>query len=382
MSEYQYYQFQAVDRPLTDDQQQELRRISSRAHITPSGFVNTYNYGDLHADPVVLLEKYFDAFCYLSNGGTRQLMFKFPIGLFERESLEKYCLDDIFSIRRKGEYLILEFYSESEDYEWEEGEGWLASMISLREDLLRGDSRCMYLAWLLGVQQELVDYVEHEPPVPAGLDDLNGALSAFIEFMRIDPDLVTVAARCSNRMQETGREQEIKTWVQRIDTAEKNEIIVRLVNGKEPHLGSELYRRFLRFRGTDETIFTTVKRRTSGELLEQSDAFARERLEKEAQEHARQEALLKKGNAARRTKYLESLAGREDELWPKINELVSGKRPVDYDQALQLLLDLGEIAKTRSAKQVFNSRLEKLRWEHRRKSSLLKRLDKAGLTGN
>ena len=43
MSEYQYYEFQAVDRPLTEEMQQGLRRISSRAHITPTGFVNVYN---------------------------------------------------------------------------------------------------------------------------------------------------------------------------------------------------------------------------------------------------------------------------------------------------------------------------------------------------
>lgn len=283
MSEYQYYEFQAIDRPLTDEQQQGLRRISSRAHITPTGFVNVYNYGDLHADSVALLEKCFDAFCYLANWGTRQLMFRIPIDLIDEESVGKYCLEDIFSLRRKGEYLILAIDSESEEYEWEEGEGWLSSMISLREDLLCGDFRCLYLAWLLGVQQEWVDYAEHEPPVPAGLEDLNGALSAFIQFMRIDPDLVTVAARCSKSVHETGREQEIKKWVQGIDTAEKNEIIFRVINGNEPHLGSALYQRFLRFRDTDNTISTTEKRRTAGELLEQVDACAKERLEREGQ---------------------------------------------------------------------------------------------------
>jgi hypothetical protein len=35
VSEYQYYEFQAIDRPLTKDQIQELRSISSRAEITP-----------------------------------------------------------------------------------------------------------------------------------------------------------------------------------------------------------------------------------------------------------------------------------------------------------------------------------------------------------
>jgi hypothetical protein len=329
-----------------------------------------------------LLEKCFDAFCYLANWGTRQLMFRIPIALIDPELVGQYCFDYMFSIRRKGEYLILEFESESEEHEWEEGEGWLASMISLRDDLIRGDFRCLYLAWLLGVQQELVDYVGYEPPVPAGLDDLNGALAAFIRFMRIDTDMVTVAARCSGRMRETGREQEIKKWVQYLDTAEKDEIIFRLIKGNEPHLGSELYQRFLRFHDTDDSTSTTEKRRTVGELLEQADACVKERLKREAQEHARKLAVLKKQNAARRKKYLESLAGCEEELWLKVNALISGRRPGDYDQALQLLLDLGELVTKRSEKLLFNSRLEKLRREHQRKSSMMKRLDEAGLTGN
>ena len=37
MSEYQYYEFQAIDRPLTDDEQKTLRRYSGRARITRRG---------------------------------------------------------------------------------------------------------------------------------------------------------------------------------------------------------------------------------------------------------------------------------------------------------------------------------------------------------
>jgi hypothetical protein len=34
VSEYQYYEFLALDRPLTDKQRAELRKLSSRAEIT------------------------------------------------------------------------------------------------------------------------------------------------------------------------------------------------------------------------------------------------------------------------------------------------------------------------------------------------------------
>jgi hypothetical protein len=46
VSEYQYYEFVAVDRPLTPEQQGELRALSTRARITSSSFVNDYQWGD------------------------------------------------------------------------------------------------------------------------------------------------------------------------------------------------------------------------------------------------------------------------------------------------------------------------------------------------
>ena len=46
MSEYQYYEFQAIDRPLTADEMATLRQYSTRARITPTSFVNEYNWGD------------------------------------------------------------------------------------------------------------------------------------------------------------------------------------------------------------------------------------------------------------------------------------------------------------------------------------------------
>jgi hypothetical protein len=66
VSEYQYYEFAAVDRPLDDRQLGELRALSTRADITSTSFVNTYNWGSFQGDPRVMMEKYFDAFLYLT----------------------------------------------------------------------------------------------------------------------------------------------------------------------------------------------------------------------------------------------------------------------------------------------------------------------------
>jgi hypothetical protein len=43
MSEYQYYEFRAIDKPLTEKDMRTLRDLSTRARITPTSFVNEYN---------------------------------------------------------------------------------------------------------------------------------------------------------------------------------------------------------------------------------------------------------------------------------------------------------------------------------------------------
>jgi hypothetical protein len=65
MSEYQYYEFLAIDRPLTEEEMDELRALSTRAAITPVSFTNEYNWGNFKGDPYKLMQRHFDAHVYV-----------------------------------------------------------------------------------------------------------------------------------------------------------------------------------------------------------------------------------------------------------------------------------------------------------------------------
>jgi hypothetical protein len=88
MSEYQYYEFLAIDRPLSADEMGELRALSTRAEITPWSFVNTYDWGNFRGNPSTLMERYFDAFLYLANWGTHRLMLRVPRRLLDQKTAE------------------------------------------------------------------------------------------------------------------------------------------------------------------------------------------------------------------------------------------------------------------------------------------------------
>jgi hypothetical protein len=179
MSEYQYYEFLALDRPLTEKQRAELRSISTRAEITATRFVNEYEWGDLKGDPRTMMERYFDAFLYVANWGTRRLMFRLSSAVLDAATAAQYCDTDTASLTETGSHLILSFYADREpdDY-WEEPGGQLAAMVQARSELAAGDLRLLYLAWLLALQSDEVDDEDTEPPVPAGLGNLSASLQA------------------------------------------------------------------------------------------------------------------------------------------------------------------------------------------------------------
>lgn len=94
MSEYQYYGFQAIDRPLSEDDMRWLRGLSTRAQITKTSFVNVYNWGNLREDPVKLMERCFDVFVYSANWGSRRFMLRLPRASFDAARAEQYCAGD------------------------------------------------------------------------------------------------------------------------------------------------------------------------------------------------------------------------------------------------------------------------------------------------
>src|SRR5712671_3894706 len=221
VSEYQYYEFLAVDRPLSEEQRAQLRSISSRAEITATRFTNEYQWGDLKGDPRKMVERYFDAFLYLANWGTRQLMFRLPRGVLDAETARQYFYTDATAPTETDSHLILSLsvdQEEADDY-WDEPGGQLAAMVQARSELAAGDLRLLYLAWLLALQSDEVDNDDTEPPVPAGLGNLSASLQAVVDFFEIDEDLIAVAAASSPTIQEP---EGMAGWIASLPEQEKD----------------------------------------------------------------------------------------------------------------------------------------------------------------
>ena len=247
MSEYQYYEFRTLDRSLSEQQIRELRACSTRATITSTQFVNSYRWGDLRGDPRKWMEKYFDAFAYVANWGTHQLMFRFPRRWVDYKSIQRHCDGDAISSWAKDDIVVIRFISQDEggDSCDDDGEGWLSSLVPLRDDIARGDNRALYLAWLASAQNRELSETDLEPPVPDGLKELTPSLKALTEFLRLDSHLVTAAAQTSSKMKAlTGTKYE--NWIKSLSVKDKTEWLLRFASGEENRVDLELLKLYLK----------------------------------------------------------------------------------------------------------------------------------------
>jgi len=379
VSEYQYYEFRAVDRPLDEHALRTLRSLSTRAEITPTSFVNTYNWGDFKGDPDVLIEKCFDAFVYVANWGTRRFVLRLPAKPLSRELLSYYCGSESVRARKAGEFIVIDFCRQEDGGEWEEGEGWMASLLPLRGDLLRGDHRCLYLGWLCCAQSEELDDDEIEPPVPPGLKALSGSLEAFAEFMGIDHDLIEVAASESAHLATPPNRNVLAAWIRALPEKDKDALLVDAALNAASVTGAEILRRFDLSQVNTPPTEAQAKHRTVGGLLaaarEIGSQKARLAAERARAERARQEQKAAKARA----RYLDELARREQATWQKVEMLIQAKQPKKYDLAVTLLVDLRDLAARSKTDAKFQAALVTLRKCHVAKPSFLGRLLDAGL---
>ncbi|WP_020574226.1 hypothetical protein [Actinopolymorpha alba] len=379
MSEYQYYQFLAVDQALDDRQLAELRALSTRATITPTSFVNTYDWGNFRGNPSALMEKYFDAFLYLANWGTRQLMIRLPSQLLDLDAAQAYCPGEAASVWAEGDHVILALASEDEDGDFEYGgDGWLASIIPVRGELAAGDRRLLYLAWLLCVQAGALDDDEVEPPVPAGLTTLSASLRAFVDFLRLDEDLLAVASEASPQPRSTAAsEGELRRWIEALPAQDKDALLLRMVRGDDAHVSAELVRRF----HDDQAIpdESEAEGRMVGDLLLAAERRSMHRARRAKERQARERDRQERAAVVARDERLRALAAQEEPAWQRVSELIDTKKPKKYDEAVALLTDLRALGEREGRVDVVAERLDQLRRQHHTKPSLLERFARAGL---
>ncbi len=370
MSEYQYYEWQTIDRPLSEREQAEVNELSSHMEVvTATQAVVTYSWGDFKHDPQKVLLKYFDAFLYDSNFGSRTLMFRLPHNLVDVEAIQPYLYDDVTVLEKHGKYFVLEFRLDEDPgfSDWVESGRILGQLTPLRDQLLQGDLRVLYLAWLrAAARNDPEDEAEElEPPVPAGLKKLNAGLQAFAEFFEIDSHLISAAAKASPQTEATP-EPDLEAALARLSREECETYLKQILRGEASAVLS-LKKRLTELRG-GKPASSAPPTRARGELSEQA-----EQIKAEAQRQARKTA------ERQRLQRLEKLAQDEDTTWAHIENLLGEKRAAAYDEATRLLVELRDMADYKQRQPRFSERFRSILERYGKSVAFKDRLKRVGL---
>jgi hypothetical protein len=368
MSEFQYFEWQAIDNLLTEEELRQVHALSSHMDVvTATQAVVTYHWGDFKHDPLKVLLRYFDAMLYSANWGSRRLAFRFPAESIDPVRIDAYCVEDWMTLETEGEHYLLDVSLYEEEFRgWDEQPESLTPYIHLRQQIIDGDYRALYLAWLRAAEAStMVIEDDREPPVPAGLQELDGSLRAFARsFLQLDPRLLQVAADASDPSAPEADEALAGSLT--LLSLEECRAYLQRVLRNEPQVRAALRKRLGDLAGRPPSPPKTP--RTAGALLSEAERLRRQ------EERRTQEAAERK-----RIRELEALARRKEAVWSEVEAQIERKQYKSYQQAVTLLKDLRDLAVYQERLFEFTTRVREIREQHARRPSLIEQLDRAGL---
>ena len=281
--------------------------------------------------------------------------------------MQPYCVEDIISFSTAGQHVILNIRFDDEGGGfWVDGEGVLDSLVELRGDILRGDYRALYLAWLKATELEGGES-EEEPPVPPGLRTLSPALRDLARFLEIDEHLLKVAAQASDKLETSPDDiQALRQAIAQLSREECDGYLLRLVQG-ELHLDIEIRARLREFLGKVAQA-EPKPRRKARQLLQAADQERKAEQKRQAEEAE-----------AKRIAELEALFQRQKQTWQVVEELIRKSNSSAYQEAAELLAKLKQAAALKGQEADFEARLKGLREQYATRPALMARLRGAGL---
>ncbi|MGK0365100.1 MAG: hypothetical protein ACI85O_002164 [Saprospiraceae bacterium] len=263
MSEFQQYTFRSIDRPLTPMEQKEVSSWSSRTEATAFGAQFTYHYGDFSKNIENCVLNYFDAGTYISNWGVTELVLRFPIAGLDFDDLASFdttVWESEVKVNQKKKYILVHVRIHNEDGGgYQEEDISIDSLLPIREEILNGDYRALYICWLAAESQKgaMTEEKEEEeredewdydpdnesiiPPIPTGMDKLTLAQRKLALFLDLDKSVLKAVAKLSKPKKKVV-EPNYAELLEKMDAAEKDEFLLAILRG-DTNLNRTLQRR-------------------------------------------------------------------------------------------------------------------------------------------
>lgn len=385
MSEFQYVGFLAVDRPLRDAELAFARKQSTRAEITRRSFHNKYHFGDFHGNVEELLRRGYDVHLHYANFGVRTVAFRLPSGLpWSKKEWSRYLGIEGITWKKDrrgagGVLLIHPYFEAVEVEELFDLERYLDDMVTVRQLVLDGDLRALYALWLcvaLGDSSEAGDVVE--PPTPGGLADSVEELGPLLDYFGVDRLLITAAAEGAPLSPDAigDKAKMVADWVETLKAAEAKRLLQRMLREETALVKTEILASIHQTCGAP-TWPTASIGRTTHELAE---CAARLRTEEIARVQKQRKAAAQRAETKRLRERLDRMKQLTEvpRRWLReATKLVGQRGTENYEQAAEILADLGDAVGGEEGKKMVRRHAAHLVAKHptlnRLKASLRKR---------
>jgi hypothetical protein len=371
MSEYQYFEFAAIDRPLTDGEMAKLRAVSTRAAITPSGFVNHYEWGGLKADPSDWMQRYFDAFVYLADWAL-PVALRLPRDIPAAE-LKAFGVKQSLTIDATEDHWILDWSTvktTAASPRMTAAAGW---DVPLRDELIRGDNVSHHQGGL-PVPPRARCARPRWPRCPQA-SQMSAAQTALAAFLEIDADMIAAAAMgsadSSDRLTES-----VDAWLQSLPPDELRSMLRSIVQADRSNPQREIASRYRAWhRQHTPEAAPEARRRNVAELRSLAVPAGEERRRRDALARE-QEAAARR---AKRDTQLRLLMSDVDKRWLALHQQAQRGSASAYEQIVRALSDLAEAYAIASDRKTFDRELRRFLVRHAKRGALLRRLNEAGL---
>ncbi|OOF29248.1 hypothetical protein [Salinivibrio sp. IB872] len=368
MSEYQYYKFERLDGYLDSTARQALRAISRRADITATSFQVVYNFSDLKAKAYEVMLKHFDIGFYYANWGSMDAYIKLPAGTIPDAMLG--LSNDGFKVRQTDEWQLLTFSIEEYGayFDDEDADDFFQHLPGLRNQLIQGDWRLIYLAWLKAVDDD--DELDAIPLIQFDFERLSEGLQAFAALYAIPLPWVKALAMVLNELPSHPAKHtqlQFEDWLKTLTEAEKNTLLRTLfeqgqltrhqavaLTRKEPANKDETYQYWL-----------------NPDLAAPYIATAQRQFEQQQAEALAKKLALEK---AEKQKALIDLYNQRDHYWQQAHEQADRTCPSGYDAASRYLHQLFEAYQLYDNAASFEQRFKRFIAANSRRKALLNRL--------
>jgi hypothetical protein len=348
VSEYQYVVFQAVDGPLNDTQLEFAQRQSTRAEVSRWSLSVEYHYSSFRGDVDGLLRRGYDVYLQYTNYGSREIKLRMQSGMpFAKSVWSKYVdgkhLNWKSDANGSGGILSLHpFHEESDVGDVWETQKYLDAAIAIRERLISGDLRALYLLWLCAADDDYNDpEVMIEPPVPHGIAESATYGGELLRFFGLDPLLLVAAGKDVNAAPTDESQDHAARWVNALGEQPAKDMLLRFLIGDTASEKARLLAA-IRDSQTSGGWPTSDKQRTFDELLQETAALRVEESAKQArkaQAKAKREAAKVERERADRMK---EMLKNQDKWLRESEQLVDAGGTHNYKAAAEILHDLRE----------------------------------------